>query len=179
MKTIIVGYDGSSESELALERAAEFARAFSAELVVTSVLRPFATPAPVLPLGGVALPPAGIEELGAVELDAMPEVDAEWLEHLAAVEERLAGQGVRVATVSCVGWPIDRLIEVADERGADLIVVGTHEPGLLERIVRRSTSQAVARRAHCDVLVVHPEIRSTVTSASDPAQSSMAEEGGA
>lgn len=159
MKTIIVGYDGSLESELALERAAEFARAFSAELVVTSVRMPHAAAEAMMPMGGMLLAPAGTDVLGAAELASGPDRDAEWAEQLAGIEARLANQGVRAATVSPVGRPIEELVDVADERQADLIVVGTHEPGLLERIVWGSTSQAVARKAHCDVLVVHPRPR--------------------
>ena len=45
---------------------------------------------------------------------------------------------------------------MAERRGADLIVVGTRQPGLLERLLEGSVSQGVARRAGCDVLIVHP-----------------------
>jgi nucleotide-binding universal stress UspA family protein len=51
----------------------------------------------------------------------------------------------------------DALIEVADARGADLIVVGTREPGFLSRIFEGSVSRDLAKRAHCDVLIVHPQ----------------------
>ena len=40
-------------------------------------------------------------------------------------------------------------------RNVDLIVVGTREAGLLERLLDPSVSGAVQRKAHCDVLVVH------------------------
>jgi len=79
-----------------------------------------------------------------------------WRRHREQVEAVFAEVGVRVDFAGIAGDPADELIEAADQRQADLIVVGTREPGLVERLLGGSVSQAVARRAHCDVLIVHP-----------------------
>ncbi|MCA9513360.1 MAG: universal stress protein [Myxococcales bacterium] len=60
---------------------------------------------------------------------------------------------VRVAT----GAPDARILEVADEIGADLIVIGTHgRTGLRDQILG-STAERVSRRANCSVMTVKPE----------------------
>ena len=55
--------------------------------------------------------------------------------------------------VVAMGEPAAEIAELAEQRGADLIVVGTREPSWLTRLLGLSVS-GVTRRAHCDVLVV-------------------------
>jgi nucleotide-binding universal stress UspA family protein len=149
VKTIVVGYDGSDESAHALDRAVEYAKAFGARLVVVAVgeLSAYVPPYGADPIAG--LPPA-------VEDPAVTLVDPEEI-----AEGVLGGARARVGDVPAdfltrVGSADEALIQVADERGAGLIVVGTREPGFLGRLLEGSVSQDVAKRAHCDVLVVHP-----------------------
>jgi nucleotide-binding universal stress UspA family protein len=137
MKTIVVGYDDTEPAKRALQRAAELARAFDCAIVVTSV-------APThLPIGhgGTPLDPTDSPELHADELKAAAAV--------------LGGLGVEAEYVAAVGEPADTIVELADERDADMIVVGTREPSIVQRLLGQSVSAAVARHARCDVLIVH------------------------
>ena len=61
----------------------------------------------------------------------------------------------RPLLVSGGGHASDEILRLAEERDADLIVVGTREPNLLARLLGHSVSGAVQRKAHCDVLIVH------------------------
>ncbi len=137
MKTIVVGYDETEPAKRALDRAAELAEAFGAKLIVTSV-------APVLvPIGRGA---------GPIDPTDTPQEHREELER---ARERLTGRNVEAEFVPAVGEPADTIVMLAEERDADLIVVGTREPSVLERLLGQSVSQSVSRQAHCDVLIVH------------------------
>jgi nucleotide-binding universal stress UspA family protein len=137
MKTIVIGYDDTEPAKRALERAAELAKAFGAGLVVTSV-------APVLA--------ASARGGGSIDPTDSPELHAQELERAQAT---LAGHGLVAKLQPAIGDPADTIVDVAEREGADLIVVGTREPGLLERLLGTSVSAGVSRRAHCDVLIVH------------------------
>jgi nucleotide-binding universal stress UspA family protein len=147
METILVGYDGTRPSEQALARAGELAKAFGAKVVVVSV----AAPEPLTPNGGAfglmpyypaAEPAAGTDE-------------ALWSLHRERVEGLFAEVGVPVEFAGVTGSPVAEIVGVANDHGADLIVVGTREPGFLDRLFGGSVSQGVARHARCDVLIVH------------------------
>ena len=147
-KTIIVGYDGTQPAELALEHAAELARAFEATVIVADV----APPSPLVAPGAFGLAPSYV---GAADEIASAD-KALWQQHRARVESLLAGSGVTHEFSTAVGAPVEELVDVARRRKADLIVVGTRELGWLGRLLEGSVSEGVARRAPCDVLVVHP-----------------------
>ena len=64
-------------------------------------------------------------------------------------------EAFRLSTRSRSVTPAKVILDLAESRNVDLIVVGTREAGLLERLLDPSVSGAVRRKAHCDVLVVH------------------------
>ena len=136
MQTIVIGYDETESARRALDRAVQLAEAFDSKLIVTSV-------APVeyyvTRSAGPIQPGEGIDE---------------HRDQLATARERLGDTGIDVEFVPAVGQPADTIVEIAHDRGAVLIVVGTRDPGIVERLLGQSVSESVARHADCDVLIV-------------------------
>lgn len=136
MKTIVLGYDESEEAARALERTTELAQATGANVLVTSV-------APVMQFLArgagpydPADPPARHHQLAA---------DA------AAV---LTEHGIAATPITGLGDAGDVIVELAAERGADLVVIGMSHHRWLARLLG-SVSEDVAHNARCDVLLVH------------------------
>ncbi len=137
MNTIIVGYDDTDPSKRALDRAVEFAKAFGAKLVVTSV-------APVTT-------PAGGRSIGGDPADTPLDHRAE----LATARDHLGAAGIEAEYIEAVGHAADSIVAAAADRGADMIIVGARELGFLQRMFSASVSDGVAHHARCDVLIVH------------------------
>jgi len=135
MKHIIVGYDETPAADHALERAAELAKRFEAKVTVASI-------APV------------VRALRSGPIDPVdpPARHEEQLRHAA---EKLSAMGIAADLVIGVGDAAQTIVEVAEERDGDMIVVGTRELRGLERLLMGSVSESVEHKAHCDVLIVH------------------------
>jgi nucleotide-binding universal stress UspA family protein len=135
---IVLGYEESPTSKHTLERAGQMAKALGAELIVTSV-------APVMINIGRSAGPGDPAD--------PPSAHVEELEH---ARSYLEGEGIQADYVQAMGHPARTIVELAKEREADLIVLGSHEPGVLARLFGQSVTETVAHKVHCDVLIVHP-----------------------
>jgi nucleotide-binding universal stress UspA family protein len=132
MKHILVGFDGSPNARRALEVALDVARGGTRLTVVAAAQ----APAP----SGLELP------LGAEGLE-------ERTRELEDARRYLSEMGREAELVVVPGAPADVLVEEADRRGADLMVVGRRGLNGAERLVMGSVSSKVARTAGCSVLI--------------------------
>lgn len=94
---------------------------------------------------------------------ALPEAEANDAarDHVAQLVEQYQSQfGTlemdRVAVYVATGHPAERIIALATEVDADLIVMGTHGRTGLKRWVLGSVAEEVVRRAPCGVFVIRP-----------------------
>lgn len=127
VRTIVVAYDDPESRTLA--RAADLAEGLKAALVVTNV--------------------------APADHDSAEDVTHYGRDRLEHAREYLAQRGLEAELVQSVGQPADAIVALAEERDADLIVVGMRKKGFFERLVEGSVAQNVMRRATCDVLAVH------------------------
>lgn len=65
-----------------------------------------------------------------------------------------AGRGITVTCEVLFGSPESRIVETAEDRGIDLIVLGSHGYSRWERLLLGSVSNSVVHHAHCSVMVV-------------------------
>ena len=128
-----MGFDGSTNARRALEEALEIASGETRITVVAAAQTP-EPPDQVLP--------AGAEDL------------EERRRELEDARRLLAELGREAELVAVTGAPADVLVEEAERRGADLIVVGRRGLSGAERLVMGSVSAKVARTAGCSVLIV-------------------------
>jgi nucleotide-binding universal stress UspA family protein len=77
----------------------------------------------------------------------MEDVDA----ILRAVEEKATARGVKTVSEARQGNPADVLCEIAEEQGADVLVVGNK--GMHRRMLG-SVPNSVSHKAPCSVLIV-------------------------
>jgi nucleotide-binding universal stress UspA family protein len=133
LKDIAVGYDGSTESKVALERAESLARTFNSRIRVLTVVKPPA-PVPVL--------------VPAYQPEFPPQADKVIDEGVNSVDPALAAEGTRLD-----GDPATELARRCEE-GVDLMVLGSRGYGPMARVLLGSVSRQLLPKAPCPVLVV-------------------------
>jgi nucleotide-binding universal stress UspA family protein len=149
MQQIVVAYDGTEPAKRALERAAELAQAFDAKVIVTSVAWLLHSGPRADQQFELHSPPGSDPE---IRRDSLADHESELADATAFFAER----GIEAEPVAVSGDPASAIVSLAETRNADLVVVGTREAGLAERVVHHSVSQQVAKKVHCDLLIVHP-----------------------
>ena len=138
---ILLATDGSPHAELAALKAVDLAESTGARLHVVAVGRTF--PAAVYDV----YTEAGSEDL---RREAQTILD----EQVRKIEE--AGGTVAIAHLKMNERRDEAILHLAEEIGADLIVMGGRGFGGLKRALLGNVADSVVRHAHCPVLVVRP-----------------------
>lgn len=76
---------------------------------------------------------------------------------LNAITEKVRELGVEVTPDLRLGVPSQVILEAAEEKAADLIVIGTRGLSGFRHLLLGSTAERVVQHASCPVLTVHPE----------------------
>jgi nucleotide-binding universal stress UspA family protein len=136
-RTIVVGTDWSDTAEVALTKAIELTRGEAAQLHVVT-----ASPSSPPPAAGASAGASAARSLG-------PGFQADVV--LEQTLERLGASDLEVRQHTLTAEPGDAILAVAEQVGADLIVVGNKG---MHRRVLGSIPNTVSHRASCDVLIV-------------------------
>jgi len=137
-KRILVAVDWSAFAARAADVGLDLARSLGAQVAFINVVDPTTA---VVPQGGYA----------AGDLITLAKQDSKRL--LAAFRERAPVEPAPLEFVH-VGKPPEEIAKAAKDWPADLIVIGSHGRGGVERLFLGSVAEAVMREAPCPVLVV-------------------------
>jgi nucleotide-binding universal stress UspA family protein len=133
-KKILIGFDGSPQSEKATESA--LARSLDAKVLLFAVARP--------------PEPATIVEVDAMLDDAREHFE----EQFKKIAERANALEVELETAIAVGHPVEQIVHRAELDRVDLIVLGRRGKSRFEKMLVGSTAEKVLRYAHSPVMVV-------------------------
>ena len=141
--SIVVGTDGSSTAQEAVRQATELARSLSAKVYLVSAYEP--------------VPEGRLRD----ERQKVPE-DLQWMVNpredvegtLETSADALKEGGVDVETLAREGDPADAILDVAEEKGADLIVVGNKGMTGAKRFLLGSVPNKVSHHAPCSVMII-------------------------
>jgi nucleotide-binding universal stress UspA family protein len=140
MSTIVVATDGSPAARAAVERAFVEARSSQATVELVSA---WSTPVN----GALGAPTYMSEDVFYATRDAMAEILAEAKAHAAEL-------GVTAETHLVAGDPAAGICRLAEERCADMIIMGSRGHGPLAAAILGSVTSHVVQHAHCPVMVV-------------------------
>jgi nucleotide-binding universal stress UspA family protein len=142
-KSIVVGTDGSDTATQAVRQAVELARAVGGRLDLVSAYEPVATK---------RLNEERLQAPEDLQWAISPREDVDATLQAAALPAQEAG--VPVELFARQGDPADAILDVAEEREADLIVVGNKGMTGAKRFLLGSVPNKVSHHAPCSVLII-------------------------
>ena len=141
--SIVVGTDGSDTAKEAVRQATDLAKATGSGIDLVSAYEPVSS--------------ARLRE----EAQQVPK-DLEWMVNpredveatLDTAVEQIREAGVEVQKFAREGDPADAILDVAEEKDADLIVVGNKGMTGAKRFLLGSVPNKISHHAPCSVLII-------------------------
>jgi nucleotide-binding universal stress UspA family protein len=140
---IVVGTDGSQTAKQAVQQAIDLAKSVNARIELVSAYEPVS------------------DQRLREEKTVVPE-DLQWMVNpredvdatLDEAAQEIKDAGVAVQVHARQGDPADAILDVAEEQGADLIVVGNKGMTGAKRFLLGSVPNKVSHHAPCSVLII-------------------------
>jgi nucleotide-binding universal stress UspA family protein len=140
VETIAVGTDGSDTASRAVDFAIDMAERYGSKLVIASSYAP-------VPEDRLAKEQADAPQEIQWSINPMEDVES----ILREVEEKAKERGIRTVSEARQGNPADMLCSVAEDQGADVLVVGNKG---MHRKFLGSVPNSVSHNAPCSVMIV-------------------------
>jgi nucleotide-binding universal stress UspA family protein len=141
--SIVVGTDGSETAKQAVSQATELAKSIGATIHLVSAYEPV----PEQRLRDEAKQaPGDLQWM----VNQREDVDATLEEAASSIREA----GIEVEIYARQGDPADSILDVAEERGSDLIIVGNKGMTGAKRFLLGSVPNKVSHHAPCSVLII-------------------------
>jgi nucleotide-binding universal stress UspA family protein len=141
--SIVVGTDGSQTAGEAVRQAVALARQLGGRLEIVSAYEP---------VSRARLREEAQQVPSDLQWVINPREDVDATLREAAAEAEAAG--VQNETYARQGDPADAILDVAEERGADLIVIGNKGMTGAKRFLLGSVPNKVSHHAPCSVLII-------------------------
>ncbi|HEV3102511.1 MAG TPA: universal stress protein [Candidatus Dormibacteraeota bacterium] len=154
VKRIVVAADGSPASARGLEQVAELASRVGARVVVVYVRH---------------LPSAALMAPGIADASAMQTLDEQEAMVRQEALRLLGGAGVEWEFVVRAGSPGEEIVHVADESGADIVVVGSNRHSSLHNLLLGSTAAYLTAHSRAPVLVMRSAAPNSMSAAQEMA----------
>ncbi|HIE60035.1 MAG TPA: universal stress protein [Persephonella sp.] len=145
---LLVGVDLTEISDAVVNSAKQIAGTFGAKLYLTTIIEP---PMPVLSVEPDTFVEA--EEL-SILLELEKELQKEAKEKLEKYASNLSREGYIVETIVEVGNIVDTILDLIEEKEIDLLVIGSHKKGLIDKLLLGSVSKKLINESPVSTLIV-------------------------
>ncbi|HSG74210.1 MAG TPA: universal stress protein [Nitrosopumilaceae archaeon] len=149
LSRILVPYDGSKYSKMALSRAIEIAKKDKSKIDIVSVINIDYIRPPGALLGMVS--PSSINAIKRITASAKKET----AQMLATQVSKCRAKGIKADSQVLSGYTVDAILKYAKQKKTTLIVLGSQGlHGIKKLKILGSTSRKVSELANCPVLIV-------------------------
>ena len=141
--SIVVGTDGSDTAKEAVRQATELAKALGSSIHLVSAYEPVGE-------GRLREERQQVPDDMQWMVNPREDVEATLRDAAGSIE----GEGLEVATYAREGDPADAILDVAEEKNAELIVVGNKGMTGAKRFLLGSVPNKVSHHAPCSVMII-------------------------
>ncbi|HEY7776982.1 MAG TPA: universal stress protein [Nitrososphaeraceae archaeon] len=152
-KKILVPYDGSKQAEIALNKAIYLAKLIKgSEVVILTVLEEVYTPTLVFDRKVRNYKTGEAMTLSSYMRDFQKDTRNKMTKRLDELRQRYDSL-VHIRTLVSVGRPEDKIIDCANKKHADIIVMGSRGLKGISKLLMGSVSRKVSERVNCTVMI--------------------------